>query len=99
VKQLCPRYLIPVVNEGRLTGREDREEVINSYWMTLRKREDTGILERNHFITEHSLWKRLWTCLQNRLRNVRGVSPKTDSLYVHHTPEEMHKCCKHNNRS
>jgi hypothetical protein len=34
--------------KGRLKGREEEEEDVISYWMTLRKREETGILNRKH---------------------------------------------------
>jgi hypothetical protein len=41
--------------------REDEEEDVCSYWLTLRKREDTRGSSRSHCL-ENSLWKRLWTC-------------------------------------
>jgi hypothetical protein len=31
-----------VLWEERLKGREDEEEDVNSHWMTIREREDTG---------------------------------------------------------
>jgi hypothetical protein len=36
--------LLNHITEGKMEGknRSDREEDISSYWMTLRKREDTG---------------------------------------------------------
>jgi hypothetical protein len=51
------------IEEG-YTWREDEEEDISSYWMTLRKREDTGNWKRTHrwYSVWKSLWKRLPTC-------------------------------------
>jgi hypothetical protein len=31
-------------------GNEDKKEDLSSYWMTLRKREDSRILKRKHYI-------------------------------------------------
>ena len=57
--------LLQQVIEGRVRGggqkwQEDEEEDVGSYWMTLRKREDTLIWRRKHYV-ESLLWKRLWT--------------------------------------
>jgi hypothetical protein len=45
-----------------VTGRQGKD--VGSYWMTLRKSEDT-LFERgnsgSHYM-ESSFWKRLWTC-------------------------------------
>jgi hypothetical protein len=56
------------VIEGKLEGRIEmtgnEEEDVSSYWMTLRKREDTGNERgstRSHPV-ENSLWKRLRIC-------------------------------------
>ena len=35
--------------------REDEEEDVNSYWMTLRKREDTGNRKSKH--SDRNLWR------------------------------------------
>jgi hypothetical protein len=44
----------------------DEEEDVSSYWMTLRKREDTGICKRKQKVAvENSLWKGLWNCKKN----------------------------------
>jgi hypothetical protein len=48
----------------RYTWREDDDEDVRSFWMTLRKREVLGI-ERgstNSLSMEMWLWKRLWCC-------------------------------------
>jgi hypothetical protein len=34
----------------RQKGPEDKEEEVNSYWMTLRKREDTGYYSYRAFL-------------------------------------------------
>jgi hypothetical protein len=39
---LCRSCLLKHVIEGRDKEREDEEEDVSSYWITLRKREDTG---------------------------------------------------------
>ena len=40
------KYLLKHITGGKIAGRikrrEDEEEGINSYWITLRKRDDTG---------------------------------------------------------
>jgi hypothetical protein len=42
------KHVIEGKLEGRIEMREDEEEDVSSYWMTLRKREDTGNLKRKH---------------------------------------------------
>jgi hypothetical protein len=34
----------------RYKGREDDEEYVSNYWLTLRKREDTAVLKREHWL-------------------------------------------------
>jgi hypothetical protein len=34
--------LLKHISEGKINGREDEEEDINSFWMTFRKTEYTG---------------------------------------------------------
>jgi len=46
-------------------GREDEEEGVSSYWMTVR-REGTGTRKRKCKSLQNSLWKKLW------------ISPKTE---------------------
>jgi hypothetical protein len=41
-KNCCLKRVIEGKKEGRKEGRKDKEEDISSYWMTLRKRDDTG---------------------------------------------------------
>jgi hypothetical protein len=36
--------------EERETGREDERESVSSYWMTLRKRKNTGNWKRKHWL-------------------------------------------------
>jgi hypothetical protein len=38
-------YLMKRVIEGETGGRKDEEEDVSSYWMPIRKREDTGNLK------------------------------------------------------
>ena len=45
--------------EGGIEVREDEEEGVCSYWMTL-KNLKTG--STRLYYMENSLWKRLWTC-------------------------------------
>jgi hypothetical protein len=51
------------LKEG-LKGREDEDEGLSSYWMTVWKRGVTEIRKRNHYIALFGelIWKRLWTC-------------------------------------
>jgi hypothetical protein len=44
-----------------LKWQEVKEEDVNSYWMNLRKQEDTEQGSTISDFVEHSLWKRLWT--------------------------------------
>jgi hypothetical protein len=45
-------YLLKHVIERKIDGRihvtEDGKEYVSNYWMTLRKREDTGNLKKKH---------------------------------------------------
>ena len=69
------RELLSKISHWKQERRNEKEDV-SSYWMILRKREDTGILKgstRSHPV-EYSLWKWLWTCLKaeyvlNKRRN------------------------------
>jgi hypothetical protein len=42
------KHVIEGKIEGRIEVTERRGEDVSSYWMTLRKREDTGHLNRKH---------------------------------------------------
>jgi hypothetical protein len=57
--------------EGRIeVRREDEEEDVNRYWMTVRKREDLEI-ERGSIIShsvENSLCNRVWICRKTDYR-------------------------------
>ena len=48
--------LLEHIIEGKTKGgkwREDKEEEVSSYWMTLKKRGDTGNWNRKHWIALH----------------------------------------------
>jgi hypothetical protein len=40
--------LLKHVVEGKKVGKGDEERDVNTYWMTLRKRGNTGNLKRKH---------------------------------------------------
>jgi hypothetical protein len=63
-KNCLLKHIIEGKQEGRTKWREDEEEYVSSYWMTWRKRRDTGNLKRKHWIAlcySTLSGKRLWT--------------------------------------
>jgi hypothetical protein len=46
--ELPSKHAIEEKIEEMIQLRQDNEEDVSSYWMILRKREDTGILKRKH---------------------------------------------------
>jgi len=41
---------------------ENGEEVVSSYWITLRKQQEIEGGRTRHHSVENSFWKRVWTC-------------------------------------
>jgi hypothetical protein len=48
-------------------GREDEQQDASSYWMTLRKREDTRNLKRRNTGSQ-SVQNSLWTCITGHVQ-------------------------------
>jgi hypothetical protein len=48
------KHIIEGKTDGGIVWREDKEVDVNSYWMTLRKRKDTGNWNESTF---QSLWR------------------------------------------
>ena len=61
------KQVIERKTEGRTEVTESEEEYVSSYWMALRKRQDTGNWKRKHCITfcGKLALERLWTCRKN----------------------------------
>ena len=59
-KEVGTTFQKMLVLKGRHNVREDKEDDIGSYYMTLRRTRDAG--ESRSHCMENSLWRRLWTC-------------------------------------